>query len=111
MSSYKVNKLSAWKIQFRGVRRGAQFNLKGHGARTVTTEFFMQKDSYLLFRIVIMISIVIIILLLRVTFVNYKTLTFAEEYFENCDRECHELDWPMICRVKLVVEVYKTLSK
>ncbi|CAH0406363.1 unnamed protein product [Chilo suppressalis] len=34
-----------------------------------------------------------------------------EEYFENCDRECHELDWPMICRVKLVIEVYKTLSK
>lgn len=35
----------------------------------------------------------------------------AEEYFENCDRECHELDWPMICRVKLVIEVYKTYSK
>ncbi|XP_063531553.1 uncharacterized protein LOC134742375 [Cydia strobilella] len=34
-----------------------------------------------------------------------------EEYFENCDRECNELDWPMICRVKLVIEVYKTLSK
>lgn len=34
-----------------------------------------------------------------------------EEYFLNCDRRCHELDWPMICRVKLTLEVYKTLSR
>lgn len=26
---------------------------------------------------------------------------------ENCDRECHELDWPLICRLKIVLETQK----
>jgi len=26
---------------------------------------------------------------------------------ENCDRECHELDWPLICRFKIVLETQK----
>ncbi|CAH0604858.1 unnamed protein product [Chrysodeixis includens] len=53
---------------------------------------------------------VLIVILAGVIVVVYYT-PMPEEYFEDCDRECHELDWPMICRVKLVIEVYKTLSK
>ncbi|XP_071438592.1 uncharacterized protein [Hetaerina americana] len=30
--------------------------------------------------------------------------------FLSCERPCHELDWPMICRLKLTLEVYQTLS-
>jgi len=26
---------------------------------------------------------------------------------ESCDRECHELDWPLICRFKIVLETQK----
>ncbi|XP_046390211.1 laccase-2-like isoform X2 [Ischnura elegans] len=28
--------------------------------------------------------------------------------FLSCERPCHELDWPMICRLKLTLEVYQT---
>ncbi|KAK4875174.1 hypothetical protein RN001_011596 [Aquatica leii] len=31
--------------------------------------------------------------------------------FLDCSRPCHDLDWPMICRVKLTIENYKTLQK
>ncbi|XP_067008292.2 uncharacterized protein [Anabrus simplex] len=31
--------------------------------------------------------------------------------FASCERPCHELEWPMICRVKLTVEMYQTLSR
>ncbi|KAG7307516.1 hypothetical protein JYU34_007721 [Plutella xylostella] len=68
----------------------------------------MEKPNYMLMslqRIFLMFLIVISVIV-----VVYYT-PMPEEYFENCDRECHELDWPMICRVKLVIEVYKTLSK
>ncbi|XP_033226148.1 laccase-like isoform X2 [Belonocnema kinseyi] len=34
-----------------------------------------------------------------------------EQTFLSCDRPCHHLDWPMICRVKLTLEVFQTLSK
>ncbi|XP_065345710.1 uncharacterized protein LOC135943189 [Cloeon dipterum] len=33
-----------------------------------------------------------------------------DQFFASCDRPCHELDWPMICRIKLTIEVYQTLS-
>ncbi|CAH2086221.1 unnamed protein product [Euphydryas editha] len=54
--------------------------------------------------------LVLSVIMASVVIVVYFT-PMPEEYFENCDRECHELDWPMICRVKLVIEVYKTYSK
>ncbi|XP_050344675.1 uncharacterized protein LOC126769837 [Nymphalis io] len=54
--------------------------------------------------------LVLSVIMASVIVVVYFT-PMPEEYFENCDRECHELDWPMICRVKLVIEVYKTYSK
>ncbi|KAF5285582.1 hypothetical protein FQR65_LT13122 [Abscondita terminalis] len=31
--------------------------------------------------------------------------------FLNCNRPCHDLDWPMICRVKLTIENHKSLQK
>ncbi|KAG8036027.1 hypothetical protein G9C98_004606 [Cotesia typhae] len=34
-----------------------------------------------------------------------------EQTFLSCDRPCHHLDWPMICRVKLTLEPFHTLSK
>ncbi|XP_026758038.2 uncharacterized protein LOC113517539 [Galleria mellonella] len=54
--------------------------------------------------------LVLSFVLISVIVVIYYT-PMPDEYFENCNRECNELDWPMICRVKLVIEVYKTLSK
>ncbi|XP_060529853.1 uncharacterized protein LOC132704101 [Cylas formicarius] len=29
-----------------------------------------------------------------------------DQNFKSCDRPCHQLDWPMICRVKLNIEMY-----
>lgn len=37
--------------------------------------------------------------------------SFSEQTFLSCDRPCHHLDWPMICRVKLTLEVFQSLSK
>ncbi|XP_033190587.2 uncharacterized protein LOC117157042 isoform X2 [Bombus vancouverensis nearcticus] len=34
-----------------------------------------------------------------------------EQIFLSCDRPCHHLDWPMICRLKLTLEVFQSLSK
>ncbi|XP_063984368.1 uncharacterized protein LOC135166222 isoform X2 [Diachasmimorpha longicaudata] len=34
-----------------------------------------------------------------------------EQTFLSCDRPCHHLDWPMICRVKLTLEPFHSLSK
>lgn len=37
--------------------------------------------------------------------------SFSEQTFLSCDRPCHHLDWPMICRVKLTLEVFQSFSK
>ncbi|KAJ8725810.1 hypothetical protein PYW08_003993 [Mythimna loreyi] len=71
-------------------------------------EVSMVKPNYMLMSLQ-RILVLIVILAGVLVVVHYTPM--PEEYFENCDRECHELDWPMICRVKLVIEVYKTLSK
>ncbi|KAL0272318.1 UNVERIFIED_CONTAM: hypothetical protein PYX00_005342 [Menopon gallinae] len=34
-----------------------------------------------------------------------------DQYPQSCSRTCHELDWPMICRVKLTLERYQTFSR
>ncbi|KAK5644323.1 hypothetical protein RI129_005623 [Pyrocoelia pectoralis] len=34
-----------------------------------------------------------------------------DKVFLNCNRPCQDFDWPMICRVKLTLENYKTLQK
>ncbi|XP_049867454.1 uncharacterized protein LOC126367770 [Pectinophora gossypiella] len=68
----------------------------------------IKKPNYMLMSLQ---RILLLILIFASVIVVVYYTPMPEEYFENCDRECHELDWPMICRVKLVVEVYKTLSK
>ncbi|XP_072943575.1 uncharacterized protein [Epargyreus clarus] len=68
----------------------------------------IKKPNYMLMSLQRILILCVIIA--SVVVVVYFT-PMPEEYFENCDRECHELDWPMICRVKLVIEVYKTFSK
>ncbi|XP_011142467.1 laccase-2 isoform X2 [Harpegnathos saltator] len=45
-----------------------------------------------------------------VTTIIYLT-PVPEQIFLSCDRPCHHLDWPMICRVKLTLEVFQSLSK
>ncbi|KAL3267707.1 hypothetical protein HHI36_006838 [Cryptolaemus montrouzieri] len=30
--------------------------------------------------------------------------------FKSCERPCHALDWPMICRIQLTIEMYQTMS-
>ncbi|XP_014282533.2 uncharacterized protein [Halyomorpha halys] len=31
-------------------------------------------------------------------------------YFASCERPCHELDWPMICRFRLVLESHQSMG-
>ncbi|XP_073981277.1 uncharacterized protein isoform X2 [Rhodnius prolixus] len=31
-------------------------------------------------------------------------------YFASCDRPCHELDWPMICRFRLILEPHHSMG-
>lgn len=73
-----------------------------------TTSDVIRKPNYMLMSL--QRILVLFVIMASVIVVVYYT-PMPEEYFENCDRQCHELDWPMICRVKLVIEVYKTYSK
>ncbi|XP_028038520.1 laccase-2-like isoform X1 [Bombyx mandarina] len=68
----------------------------------------VQKPNYMLMSLQ---RILVLVIIFACVLIVVRYTPMPEEYFENCDRECHELDWPMICRVKLVIEVYKTLSK
>jgi len=38
-------------------------------------------------------------------------LIVSDAEFATCERPCNELDWPMICRIKLTLEVYQTFSR
>ncbi|KAK9512206.1 hypothetical protein O3M35_000676 [Rhynocoris fuscipes] len=37
-------------------------------------------------------------------------MSVAELYFASCDRPCHELDWPMICRFRLILESHHSMG-
>lgn len=39
--------------------------------------------------------------------IKNKKKIVLESSKENCDRECHELDWPSICRFKIVLETQR----
>ncbi|KAE8752906.1 Laccase-7-like [Frankliniella occidentalis] len=41
---------------------------------------------------------------------TYLPNPVADPYYASCDRPCHELDSPMICRYKLSLEQYETLG-
>ncbi|KAK7871877.1 hypothetical protein R5R35_006458 [Gryllus longicercus] len=45
-----------------------------------------------------------------VTTVIYLT-PVPEIEFASCERPCHPLMWPMICRVKMTVELYQSMSR
>lgn len=57
-------------------------------------------------RIIIIISMT----LSAATFLHVNNYT-PKQTFLSCDRPCHHLDWPMICRVKLILEPFHSLSK
>lgn len=44
--------------------------------------------------------------ILKLVFVIVSDADFA-----TCERPCNDLDWPMICRIKLTLEVYQTFSR
>ncbi|EEB11257.1 multicopper oxidase, putative [Pediculus humanus corporis] len=66
----------------------------------------MKKNSFLT---VILRSLIIIGLILSVCLILYFT-PLPNHYPQSCSRPCHELDWPMICRIKLTLERFQTLG-
>lgn len=60
--------------------------------------------SALLLRVTIFIGLASV-----VTTIIYFT-PVPNPYYASCDRPCHELDWPMICRFKLSLEVYESMG-
>nr|CAH7753855.1 unnamed protein product [Callosobruchus chinensis] len=52
------------------------------------------------------VSIVLCMVAMVVTILYLTPL--PDQRFKSCDRRCHDLDWPMICRVKLQIETFQT---
>nr|CAI5832434.1 unnamed protein product [Callosobruchus analis] len=52
------------------------------------------------------VSIVLCMVAMVVTILYLTPL--PDQRFKSCDRRCHDLDWPMICRVKLHIETFQT---
>jgi hypothetical protein len=48
---------------------------------------------------------------IRRAYYLHSSLSFSDADIVSCERPCKELDWPMICRIKLTLEVYQTLSR
>ncbi|XP_057321757.1 uncharacterized protein LOC130665413 isoform X1 [Microplitis mediator] len=55
-------------------------------------------------------SVVVLMVLSAAGFLHVFNY-LPQQTFLSCDRPCHHLDWPMICRVKLTLEPFHTLSK
>ncbi|XP_026671375.1 laccase-4-like isoform X1 [Ceratina calcarata] len=54
--------------------------------------------------------VVVLVIAAAATFLHVNNYR-PKQIFLSCDRPCHHLDWPMICRVKLTLEVFQSLSK
>lgn len=54
--------------------------------------------------------VVVTMIAAAATFLHFNNYR-PKQTFLSCDRPCHHLDWPMICRVKLTLEVFQSLSK
>ncbi|KYN03708.1 PREDICTED: laccase-4-like [Cyphomyrmex costatus] len=65
----------------------------------------MTPTTYIIRCLVVITMIVAAATFLHIN--NYR----PKQTFLSCDRPCHHLDWPMICRVKLTLEVFQSLSK
>uniref|UniRef100_A0A2S2NBT2 Laccase-6 n=1 Tax=Schizaphis graminum TaxID=13262 RepID=A0A2S2NBT2_SCHGA len=61
-------------------------------------------ESNLLCACMLRLSILVGLLSVVVTIIYYTPIPDLEASKQNCDRECHELDWPLICRYKIVLE-------
>ncbi|KAE9523466.1 hypothetical protein AGLY_016018 [Aphis glycines] len=61
-------------------------------------------ESNLLCACMLRLSILVGLLSVVVTIIYYTPIPDFEASKQNCDRECHELDWPLICRYKIVLE-------
>ncbi|CAK9831518.1 LCC4 [Anthophora retusa] len=72
---------------------------------TKNTDYMMMLATYGLRFLVVVFMIAAAATFLHVN--NYR----PKQIFLSCDRPCHHLDWPMICRVKLTLEVFQSLSK
>ncbi|XP_016913956.1 uncharacterized protein LOC107998920 isoform X1 [Apis cerana] len=70
-----------------------------------STDLAMMMATYGLRFLVVVFTIAAAATFLHVN--NYR----PKQIFLSCDRPCHHLDWPMICRVKLTLEVFQSLSK
>ncbi|KZC10367.1 PREDICTED: laccase-4-like [Dufourea novaeangliae] len=69
------------------------------------SNFAMMSATYGLRFLVVIFMIAAAATFLHVN--NYR----PKQRFLSCDRPCHHLDWPMICRLKLTLEVFQSLSK
>ncbi|KAK9889616.1 hypothetical protein WA026_006990 [Henosepilachna vigintioctopunctata] len=68
------------------------------------TKFEMSSSHAIMPRIVIVLGMVATV----VTILYFTPM--PDHTFKSCDRPCHALDWPMICRIQLNVEMYQTMS-
>ncbi|XP_001946224.1 laccase-7 isoform X1 [Acyrthosiphon pisum] len=64
-------------------------------------------ESNFLCACMLRLSILVGLLSVVVTIIYYTPIPDFEASKQNCDRECHELDWPLICRYKIVLETQK----
>ncbi|XP_076753813.1 uncharacterized protein LOC143425148 isoform X1 [Xylocopa sonorina] len=69
------------------------------------TDYAVTLITYALRFLVVVLTIAAAATFLHVN--NYR----PKQIFLSCDRPCHHLDWPMICRVKLTLELFQSLSK
>ncbi|XP_044755392.1 laccase-25-like [Coccinella septempunctata] len=67
-------------------------------------KFEMSSSSAILPRILIVLGMVAAV----VTILYFTPM--PDHTFKSCDRPCHALDWPMICRIQLTIEMYQTMS-
>lgn len=59
--------------------------------------------------ILLRVSIVMGMVAAVVTVIYFTPM--PEQKIMSCDRPCHDLDWPMICRVKLTLEIHQTMNQ
>ncbi|XP_045474292.1 L-ascorbate oxidase-like [Harmonia axyridis] len=76
--------------------------MSGSGKSVV--KFEMSSSSAIMPRLLIVLGMVAAV----VTILYFTPM--PDHTFKSCDRPCHALDWPMICRIQLTIEMYQTMS-
>ncbi|XP_063928089.1 uncharacterized protein LOC135141166 isoform X2 [Zophobas morio] len=67
------------------------------------TNYKMSKTQNVILRVTIVLAMIVAV----VAVLYFSPL--PEGHFESCDRPCHDLDWPMICRMKIHIEAVQTI--